>query len=100
MYAIRSYYAEKTEKTIDGATTGENNNTETQNSGSPTNNSTVETNQTSQSSQASPAMNPMLSKKMDTSKLPDSYEFDWEFKTEMSTSKGDKIQMNYLLNFV
>jgi len=90
--------SEKTEKTIDGATTGENNNTETQNSGSPTNNSTVETNQTSQSSQASPAMNPMLSKKMDTSKLPDSYEFDWEFKTEMSTSKGDKIQMNYLLN--
>lgn len=87
---------EKTEKTIDGATTGDNN-TENQNSDN-TNNTSNQTNQTGQTSQPSSMMNPMASKRMDTSKLPNSYVFDWEFKTEMTSSKGDKVQMNYLLN--
>ena len=73
---------EKTEKTIDGATTSGDKNAEGQN----INNS------------ANSSMNPMASKKMDKSKLPDSYVFDWEFKTEMISAKGEKVQMNYLLN--
>ena len=40
----------------------------------------------------------MLSKRNDTSKIPDVYVFDWEFKTEMVSSKGDTLQMNYFLN--
>jgi len=82
---------EKTEKTIDNATDGKENNKGNQNSDS-TANSLNETRQ------ASTAFNPMASKKMDASKLPDSYVFDWEFKTEMTSSKDNKVQMNYLLN--
>jgi len=40
----------------------------------------------------------MMSKRNDTSKIPEKYEFDWEFKTEMTSAKGEKIQMNYFLN--
>ena len=82
---------ETTEKTIDGATTGDNNNSENPNTEDTTNTTT-------QTSQTGPAMNPMMSKRMDTSKIPETYEFDWEFKTEMTSAKGDKIQMNYFLN--
>ena len=37
--------------------------------------------------------------KPDPSKLPDVYDFDWEFKTEITTGKKDEtMQMNYLIN--
>ncbi|MCF7561728.1 DUF4412 domain-containing protein [Sabulilitoribacter multivorans] len=36
--------------------------------------------------------------KLDTKKLPDVYEFDWEFKTEIKTGKDETMQMNYLIN--
>jgi len=85
---------ETTEKTIDGATTGGENGNENQN----TDNAIDSTAHASQSNHTSPGMNPMLSKRNDTSKIPETYEFDWEFKTEMTSSKGEKIQMNYFLN--
>lgn len=40
----------------------------------------------------------MGSKKTDTSKLPDAYKFDWEFKTEIKSAKNETIKMNYLIN--
>lgn len=40
----------------------------------------------------------MGNNKLDESKLPDVYEFDWEFKTEIKTAKGEPMQMNYLIN--
>ena len=83
---------ETTEKTIDGATTGDKKSNENQDT------NVNSTTQTGQSSQTNPAMNPMLSKRMDASKIPDAYEFDWEFKTEMVSTKGEKTQMNYFLN--
>ncbi|WP_411768903.1 DUF4412 domain-containing protein [Winogradskyella sp. A3E31] len=36
--------------------------------------------------------------KIDDSKLPKAYEFDWEYKTEIITEKNDPMQMNYLIN--
>jgi len=36
--------------------------------------------------------------KLDETKLPDTYVFDWEFKTEMKTSKDEAMEMNYLIN--
>ncbi|WOD43808.1 DUF4412 domain-containing protein [Hwangdonia lutea] len=36
--------------------------------------------------------------KLDESKLPDAYTFDWEFKTEIKTAKNDPMQMDYLIN--
>lgn len=38
------------------------------------------------------------SKKVDASKLPDAYLFDWEFKTEIKTAKKESMEMNYLIN--
>jgi len=38
------------------------------------------------------------SKKLDASKLPDAYKFDWEFKTEIKTEKNEPMEMNYLIN--
>lgn len=38
------------------------------------------------------------SKKLDASKLPDAYIFNWEFKTEIKTEKEDPMEMNYLIN--
>ena len=38
------------------------------------------------------------SKKLDASKLPDVYKFDWEFKTEIKTVKNEPMEMNYLIN--
>ena len=39
----------------------------------------------------------MGSGKSDTSILPDSYEFSWEFKTEIKSAKNETIEMNYLI---
>ncbi len=36
--------------------------------------------------------------KLDESKLPDTYVFDWEFKTEIKTPKNDPMKMGYLIN--
>ncbi|RIA10582.1 uncharacterized protein DUF4412 [Flavobacteriaceae bacterium MAR_2010_72] len=80
-----------TEKTIDGVTEGKDNDPEAQNTGNTSNTS-------NKSKQVNPAMNPMGAKNMDTSNLPNSYTFDWEFKTEITSSEGEKIEMNYLLN--
>lgn len=82
---------EKTEETIDDATEGKENNTEAPNADSNNDAS-------NEARQASTGFNPMASKNIDTSVLPASYMFDWEFKTEMSSSEGDHVQMNYLLN--
>ena len=79
-----------TEKTIDDVANGNKNNTENKNSDSVSD-SLYETRQ------ANSAYNPMPSKNTDASKLPANYVFDWEFKTEMTSSNGDKVQMNYLL---
>jgi len=84
--------SEKTEETIDGVTEGGENNPDNQNTGNNGNAGGQTT------SQGTPAMNPMMSKRTDTSKIPDIYEFDWEFKTEMVSTKGEKAQMNYFLN--
>jgi len=81
----------KTEETIDNTTNGNENNTDAQNSDT----NSVPTNG---SKQVNPATSPMASKRIDSSKLPVSYIFDWEFKTVMTSSNGDKVQMNYLLN--
>ena len=83
--------SEKTEKTIDGATTGSEKKSEQ--SSDSINHAVTQTSQAN-----SGMMNPMLSKRTDTSKIPETYEFDWEFKTQMISSKGDSIQMNYFLN--
>ena len=79
-----------TEKTIDDVANGNKNNTENKNSES-INDTLTETRQ------ANTAYNPMPSKNTDASKLPANYVFDWEFKTEMTSLDGDKVQMNYLL---
>jgi len=36
--------------------------------------------------------------KLDESKLPDAYVFDWEFKTEIKTGEDESMKMNYLIN--
>ncbi len=36
--------------------------------------------------------------KKDTSKLPDVYTFQWEYKTIMKTSKNEEMNMDYLIN--
>ncbi len=51
-----------------------------------------------QSTQGNSAFNSRGSQNRDVSKLPDSYVFDWEFKTELKTSKGEDMEMNYLIN--
>ncbi|RKE95038.1 DUF4412 domain-containing protein [Ichthyenterobacterium magnum] len=39
----------------------------------------------------------MGSKKLDASKLPNTYEFSWEFKTEIKSAKNETMEMNYLI---
>ncbi len=39
----------------------------------------------------------MGSSKLDTSTLPDAYEFSWEYKTEIKTAKNESMEMNYLI---
>lgn len=36
--------------------------------------------------------------KLDESKLPETYVFDWEFKTEIKTGENESMEMNYLIN--
>ncbi|MEZ4793212.1 MAG: hypothetical protein R2783_07045 [Gelidibacter sp.] len=36
--------------------------------------------------------------KSDTSKLPDTYQFQWEFKTIMKMSNNEEMNMDYLIN--
>jgi len=36
--------------------------------------------------------------KLDETKLPDTYVFDWEFKTEIKIGKKESMQMDYLIN--
>lgn len=38
------------------------------------------------------------SKKLDDSKLPDAYKFDWEFKTKIKSERNEPMEMNYLIN--
>lgn len=80
---------EKTENTIDGAVKGNENKTETQNI--PSN--TYPSNQTHQ---ANPALNPMASANTKTN-MPEAYAFDWEYKTELKSSKDEAMDMNYLI---
>jgi len=82
--------SETTDNTIDGAVKGGEKKTETQN----TSNNADSTNQAHQSS---PGLNPMASSNTKT-KLPESYDFDWEFKTEIKTSNDETMEMNYLIN--
>jgi hypothetical protein len=80
---------ETTEKTIDGVTNGSENNTETQNT-------TNKTDPSNQTHQASPGLNPMASANTKTN-LPEHYDFDWEYKTELKTSEKDSMDMNFLI---
>jgi len=82
---------EKTGETIDKVTDGNNNKPEDENSD-------VSSDSSNETNQSSTVFNPMASRSIDNSALPASYMFDWEFKTEMTSSEGDHVQMNYLLN--
>ena len=42
--------------------------------------------------------NLMGSKKIDASTIRDVYTFNWIFKTELKSEKGDPMEMNYLIN--
>lgn len=82
---------ETTEKTIDGVTNGENKNADTGNSNS--NNDSANTGEN-----RNPVSNPALSSgKNDTKELPEAYAFDWEYKTELKSSKDEAMDMNYLI---
>uniref|UniRef100_UPI0040470E84 DUF4412 domain-containing protein n=1 Tax=Mariniflexile sp. TaxID=1979402 RepID=UPI0040470E84 len=39
----------------------------------------------------------MGSGKLDASKLPEIYQFDWEYKTEIKAEKNEPMEMNYLI---
>lgn len=82
---------ETTEKTIDGVTNGENKNTEVENSNT-SENSTIDSNQKNQSTNASIGSVNNVKKE-----LPESYAFDWEYKTELKSSKDEAMDMNYLI---
>lgn len=83
---------ETTEKTIDGVTNGENKNAEIENSNT-SENSTIDSNQKNQN-----ANTPIRSVNNVKKDLPDAYAFDWEYKTELKTSKDEEMQMNYLIH--
>lgn len=40
----------------------------------------------------------MGSKKVDASKLPEAYQFEWEFKTVLKTANNKDLDMSYLIN--
>lgn len=40
----------------------------------------------------------MGKKKVSNEKLPDSYSFNWEFKTEIKSAKNETMELNYLIN--
>ena len=84
----------KTEKTIDDVAEGNGNKTEE----TEEEMAVTETSST-QSIPSTPSMNPMMGAgKVDTSSLPNSYDFNWEYQTEIVTSKNETIEMNYLIN--
>ena len=80
-----------TEKTIDGVTKGDNKNAEEGNSNTSDNasNDSIQKNQNSSAH--------MGSVNNATKKLPESYAFDWEYKTELKSSKDEAMDMNYLI---
>jgi len=80
-----------TEKTIDGVANGNENDAGTKNPDSTRN-------ITSQTKQGNRTLNPMASRNMQTSKLPDAYKFQWVYKTIMKTSNNDEMNMDYLIN--
>lgn len=85
----------KTEQTIDGVVEGDkddNQDTEEREE--------VLVNQTSsQGIPSSGGINPMMGgKKVDTSKLPNSYNFNWEYHTEIVTGNKETITLTYLIN--
>jgi len=82
---------EKTEKTIDDATDGDKKDTEVENPNTPndTSNKNEETNSTNNQ--------PFNSGKKLSKELPEAYAFDWEYKTELKTSKNEAMDMNYLI---
>ena len=83
---------QKTEKAIDDVANGDQ--TQSDSTEKSTNNQPHK--QTKQNSQST---SPMAgAKKMDVSNIPESYDFDWEFKTELKMDKGDTMEMNYLIN--
>lgn len=45
-----------------------------------------------------PGMNPIMGGGAGKSNLPSSYDFDWEYQTEIVTGEDQKIEMNYLIN--
>ena len=40
----------------------------------------------------------MGKKKVSSNSLPDSYTFNWEFKTEIKSAKNETMELNYLIN--
>ncbi|MFL1013527.1 DUF4412 domain-containing protein [Flavisericum labens] len=84
----------KTEKTIDDATDGK------KDEESAKSNDTLVTARQN-TSQSAPSTNPMMGlNKKKVEKLPDTYAFDWEFKTNMAlTSKKKKDNADYVMNF-
>jgi hypothetical protein len=75
--------AEKTEKTIDNVTSGNNKNPDSTNSSA------------NQNHQNNAAFN---SKAIDPAKLPEQYQFNWELKTEIISGKDQAAEFNYLIN--
>lgn len=81
---------EKTEKTIDDVADGKDKDPKVQTSDSQS--------PAPQNTPGAPGMNPMSGGSADTSNLPSSYNFNWEYKTEIVTGKDQKVEMNYLIN--
>lgn len=79
---------EKTEKTIDGIASGDDKNSDSTNSTSNSNNTTLNTRDNASFSSNNP----------NASKLLDNYEFNWEFKTTITSGKNDSTEINYLIN--
>ncbi|WP_370480267.1 DUF4412 domain-containing protein [Tamlana flava] len=90
--------SQKTEKTIDDVTEGNQDEENKENTSSTTNqtNNTSSGNNTTRTQ--SPNMNPLMGSGKNAAKnLPDTYAFDWEFKTIMRTSENEEMNMDYLI---
>lgn len=88
---------ETTEGTIDGVTEGNNDEVENKNEENIEVQSNTGVSSTSGGGQVSNT-NSMPIGSSKSEKIPESYSFDWVFKTKMISSKKDSIPMDFLIN--